>query len=567
MTSDPVLNEVIQSALDMAVEEGGLAAARAAGSTFISSSTVIACALFDPVGRQVAQTAGGLLHVSALRVMLPELLARHPAESFVEGDVYIFNSPFLGGIHPTDVGAFRPVYHNGALVFFAATMMIVSDLGGMAAGGLPANATETFHEGIVIPPVAYLQGGRGQPMVQAFIRANSRVPDKVIGDIDALAAGTAVVAARIGELLDRYGIACVGAVIDHLIDYAETMARLGLKSIADGRYCGSYEVEADGVETGREFTVRCAIELADGHCTIDFAGTDTHARGPINSSSSQTLSAAVYAMRCYLDANIPMNEGLYNAITVRAPAGTLVNPNYPAACNLRMGTVHAILDAINMALLHAFPERAGAPGGSAATITVSAAAPGKDGVWSLLDCHFGVGGGRVGLDGVDGTPSPIYASAGWDRSIEAYEWEYPIEYERFAFLPDTGGPGRWRGATGMIKTMRFSADGWLTVRSTDRFDRSPPGLDGGEAGSGGCWIINMGDADEQRLPAKKTNHLIRSGDRLTLINAGGGGMGDPHARDPAAVARDVELGFVTREHALRDYGVEIAADGRATRKV
>jgi N-methylhydantoinase B len=563
--ADPVLNEVIQSALEMAVEEGGLAAARAAGSTFVSSSNVIACALFDTRGRQVAQTTGGLQHVAALYIMLGKLLERHPAASMVDGDVYIFNDHFLGGIHPTDVGAFRPIFHDGAPVFFAGTMTIVSDLGGMSAGGLPANATEIFHEGLVIPPVAYHQGGKIVPTVQQFIRANSRAPEKVIGDIDALVAGTSVVRSRVRELLDRYGIACVSGVIDHLIGYAGEMIRIGIGEIPDGVYRGSYAIEEDGIEPGREFVVRCQVEIDGSRCTLDFTGTDQQARGPINASYSQALSAAIYGIRCFLDPGIPMNQGFYEAIAVEFPEGSLVNPRYPAACNLRIGTVHAMLDAISEGLSSAFPGRVGAPGGSAATATVSGVAAVGGSTWTMLDTNFGAWGARPDSDGPDGTPSPLYSSAGWERSIEAYEWDYPVEYECFRLLPDTGGAGQWRGATGTVRTMRFTSDGWLTVRSSDRFARPPRGAAGGEPGAPGGWYINMDKPNEQRLPAKKTNHFLQAGDSLTFINAGGGGFGDPRQRDPAAVARDVRNGLVTREGALRDYGVTIDDDGQASR--
>jgi N-methylhydantoinase B len=445
-------------------------------------------------------------------------------------------------------------------------MMIVSDLGGMAAAGMAANATEIFHEGLVIPPVPYIQAGEPVLTVHSFIRSNSRVPTKVISDIDALAAGTAVVAARVGELLDRYGVPCVDEVVTRLIAYAEAMARRGLSDMPDGVFRGSYEVEGDGVETGRSFTVRCQVTIDGASCSIDFADTDPQARGPINSSWSQTLSSAVYAMRCYLDPYIPMNEGLYNAIDVTAPTGSLVNPNYPAACNLRIGVVHAMLDAIQQAMAGAFPERIGAPGSAAVVVSVSGAVTGQAGAWSMMETHFGVGGGRPGLDGVDGTPSPLYASAGWDRAIEAYELEYPVEYECVRLLPDSGGPGQWRGATGVMKSMRFTSDAWLTVRSGDRFDRAPPGMNGGGPGCAGSWIINLGAHDELRLPAKKTNHLVREGDRLTFINSGGGGFGDPWTRDPEAVARDVRHGIVTAERARLDYGVEIGGDGSGTRR-
>ena len=561
-TEDPVLREVIQSALDTAVEEGGLAAARAAGSTFISMGSSIACAVFDRKGRQMAQTAGGLMHVAALRVMLNELLADYELDEIAEGDVFLLNDHFRGGIHPTDVGAFRPIYHQGKLVMFIAAMMIVSDLGGMSSGGLPANATEIFHEGLVIPLVRYYDKGKRSEAVERIIRANSRAPQKVIGDIDALVTGDNVGATRVQELLERYGVDTVMDVSEDLIAYAEKMIRLGISEIPDGVYTGSYSLEEDGIETGRTFTVRNKITIKGSDCDFDFTGTDRQARGPINSSLSQTWSAMVYAIRCYLDPYIPMNEGFYNAITATLPPGTLVNPNYPAAANLRMGVVHAILDSLNEAFAEIFPERVVAPGCIAATATVSAPTGGPGGgPWTFLDVYLGVGGGRNGMDAVDGTPAPIYSSSGWERSVESYEWDYPVYYEYMRMRCDSGGAGKWRGAAGIEKRVHFKADGALTVRSTDRFITGPRGVAGGGTAASGAFIINEGTDKEEHLPSKKTNHFIRAGDRLTIINPGGGGFGDPHERDPAAVARDVRNGRVTKEKAQSVYGVTIDEAG------
>jgi len=564
---DPVLDELIQSALDTAVEEGGLAAARAAGSPFVSGAGAIACAVFDTKGRLVAQTAGGLLHVAAMRGMLREVIKEEPIETIEAGDIFILNDHFKGGIHPTDVGIFRPVFHDGKLILFTTTLMIVSDLGGMSSGGLPANATEIFHEGLIIPVMHYYQRGHKVRALQIMIRANSRTPEKIIGDIDALVAGTKVAESRINEVVARYGADVVMDTIDRLIAYAEQMARVGIAAIPDGRYEGSFTIESDNVDERKSFLVCCAVTITGSDCFIDFTGTDKQARGAVNASHSQSWSAALYALRCCLDPSIPMNEGMYNTFSVCLPPGSLVNPSFPAACNLRMGTVGAMIGAINRALSHVFPDRAVAGGSAAITATISSVLPGPNGMWAMMDGNFGVGGGRPGLDGVNGTPVPFYAISGWERNVENFEVEYPVAYEDTYLEPDSGGAGEWRGGLSVSKHIVFEEDCWLTVRGVDGFVFGPPGAQGGKSGTCAAWIMNEGTAKEQRLAPKTTNHYVKAGDRLSFINAGGGGFGDPLKRDPAAVARDVNDGFVSREAALRDYGVEVDEKGRGVRKV
>lgn len=558
-TDDPVLVEVVRNALAMVAEEAGIAAARSASSPFVSQASAIACAVFDARGRLVVQTAGGMLHVSALQVMLPEIWKSHPPESLRDGDAIILNDPFRGGIHPTDVGAFRPIFHDGEPVFYCGAMMIVSDLGGLSAGGLPANATETFHEGIVLPPLKFFAEGARVAEVESLLQANSRTPQRIVGDIEALVIGGNIAAARMAALIERYGMARLDAIIDDLFDHAERMTRHGIAAIPDGIYRGAYAIEEDGIETGRDFRVEVTVTVAGDACRFDFTGTSPQARGAINSSYSQSLSGAVFALRCYLDPEIPLNEGFYRCLDIELPLGTLVNPRHPAACNLRMATVQAMIDAISLALSGAYPHHAAAAAGLVSTVT----AHGKqlDGTtsWSFLDVFFGIGGGRAGADGADGSPFIIYGASNYDRNIESYELEFPMVYHEYRLLPDSGGAGRWRGGCGLVKTVEFQVDAEITVRGTDRYVVPPQGAQGGLPGQPGAWVLNQGRADEAHLPPKRTNHRIRAGDTLTMVVAGGGGLGDPRERDRDLVRRDVEEGYVSARSARDDYGLDLEA--------
>jgi N-methylhydantoinase B len=178
--------------------------------------------------------------------------------------------------------------------------------------------------------------------------------------------------------------------------------------------------------------------------------------------------------------------------------------------------------------------------------------------WGFLDAGFGVGGARYGADGVDAVPHIIYGMSAYDRGVESYEWEYPVRYHCFKLMEDSGGPGRWRGGAGLYKEIEFLTDASVTVRGSDRYRHPPLGVDGGMPGGGGAWILNPGTPDEERLPTKKTNHFVHAGETLTVILAGGGGLGDPKLRDPEAVIRDVKVGVVSRESAVRDYGLDPA---------
>jgi N-methylhydantoinase B len=566
---DPVLCEIVKNALLMVAQEAGIRAARSAGSTFVSQSAEVACALFDATGRVIAQTEIGQMHISALRAMLAAVREDHADETLRDGDVLVTNDPFRGGIHPTDVGAFRPIFHEGRPVFYCGVMMIVSDLGGMSAGGLPATASECFHEGLMIPPVKLYNAGALDQALSRMIRANSRTPAKLGADIDALAAGGNVAAKRMDELIAKYGFERLTAVIEELLDYSERLVRLGIGEIPDGTYRGSYVVEEDGVVPDKTYEVVATVTIDGSDCRVDFTGTSPQARGPINASYSQSLSCVLFALRCFLDPDIPMNEGFYRPLHANFPEGTLVNAAYPSACNLRLATGQAIIDAMFRAFAQVYPDKTMAA--SATVHTVNAHGRQLDGKrpYAMLDISMGASGGRPGHDGVDGIPFFFFVSGGYDRNVEAYEWHNPVRYHRYALLPDSAGPGQWRGGSGVIKELEFLTDAQITLRATDRCQSKPQGAAGGRPGRGGAWVLNEGQPGETVLPTKATNHPVKAGDILTASVPGGGGFGDPFERDPAQVAADVAAGLVTPEDAMQSYGVAIdretgAVDGPAT---
>lgn len=558
---DPVLAEIVKNALLMVAQEAGIRAARSAGSTFVSQSAEVACSLFDRDARLIAQTDVGQMHNSALRSMLVEVLKDHPPETLRDGDILVTNDHFRGGIHPTDVGAFRPIFHEGEPVFYCGVMMIVSDLGGISAGGLPANATECFHEGLMIPPVKLYDAGKLDPGLAGMIRANSRTPGKITSDIDALAAGGNVAAMRLGEMIGKYGYDRLSAIIEELLDYSERLVRQGIARIPDGVYCGSYDVEEDGIEPDKTHHVAVTVTIDGSTCRVDFTGTAPQARGAINCSYSQALSCLLFTLRCYLEPNIPMNEGLYRPIEAIFPPGSLVNPQYPAACNLRLAVGQAIIDAINAALAPIYPELAMGASATVNTVTAHGKFPDSDRMWSMLDINMGPGGARAGMDADDGLPFLMHGNSGYERNVEGYEIQYPVIYRSVRFAPDSGGPGKWRGSAGLIREIEFLTEAQLTVRATDRCRIPPRGTAGGGSGKGGEWVLNKGGPDEISLPPKKTNHTVRAGDVLTAMVSGGGGFGNPFERDPTLVSRDVRAGVVSRKAASTVYGVAVDAAG------
>jgi N-methylhydantoinase B len=563
VSSDAIVMEIVKSALNAISAEMGTAVVRGGYSTSIKEGGDASNAIFDAKGRLVAQNeTTPLLHLCSLRPSLHSVIADFPLETMQDGDVYLTNDPFRGGIHSNDILLFKPVFHEGQPVFFTGTLIHVADIGGMSAGGLPANATEIYHEGLVLPPMKFHEAGVANPTLVTVLTANSRTPDKLMGDLRALLGGVNVGAVRLQALIAKYGIDRLEQIIDGLIDYAERRTRQEIALLRPGTYEGEFAIDDDGVEA-REggFVVRVKVTIEGSEFKADFTGTDRQAKGAINAAVSQSMSGMMFALRCLIDPTIPLNDGCYAPVSVVLPQGTLVNPNMPAAVNSRIATIGAIIDAILDAMSGAYPDKAVGASCSVHVSTPTGFDPQTGRPWIFISAISGGSGARQGKDGIECSGGPLILAGfgGAGTPNESLEMEYPVIVERVGMWADSGGPGRWRGGTGSIRDIRMLQGGTLTARIADRSIFPPRGIQGGAPGAGGAWTINRGTPREVVLPPKVTNYPIRAGDLVTMSGSGGGGVGDPRLRVPAEVLRDVQQGVVSVAAAREAYGVAVLA--------
>jgi N-methylhydantoinase B len=542
-----VTAEVIRNGLLVAVEEASRVVVRSSHSTFIQEGADACAALLDTEGQLIAQsTATSLMHSSSLRCTLPSVVETFPLAAMAPGDVFAVNDPYLGGIHANDVLVFRPVFAEGRPRFFAATLVHVADLGGAVAGGLAALASDTFAEGLLLPPVRLFKAGVSNDDVWRILGRNSRTPGKVLGDIHALVAGTFVLAASIDQMHDRFGAEQVANFIAGYLDATERQTREELAALRPGTYTGSFTIDSDGVSKGVTREVRVAVDLdGAGGIRLDFDGTAAQSPGAINSSFSQTISGIVYAVRCMIDPSIPMNEGCFRPLDIVLPLGTLVNPNPPAACGGRLVTVAAAMEAILEALSPARPERAVAASGLVHVYTLSGRDPEGEN-WVTLLYEFGGIGARAGSDGPDANGPYFLGGRSVIPQIEPLESASPMLVHSARLRADSGGVGEWRGGLGAEMDIEVLADAVLTVRG-DRMELPPPGRFGGHSGRPGFNRILRRDGTLEELATKQMNISLKTGDRFLLGTSGGGGLGDPADRDPQSVADDIRQGRISPE--------------------
>jgi len=557
--NDALTAEVLRNALVVAAEEAGIVVVRSAYSTFIVEGSDASAAILDAGGRLIAHSmATTLMNSMALKVALPELVKDIPLATMRPGDVYVLNDAYRGGVHTNDLLVYRPVFTMGTPAYFAATMIHVSDLGGLSAGGMAPLATDVYLEGLQLPPVRLATADGLEPAVEAILRANSRTPDKVMGDVRALIAGTAVAATRIDALVREYGETGLKAGIDAYLDYTETRTRAALATLPPGRHQASYPIDDDGMNPDKPHHIRVSITLdtwqdgpgGAGRVIVDFAGTDPQVPAAINASASQSLAAAVFAVRCFLDPTIPMNDGCLRAIDVRLPPGSLLDARSPYPCGGRYVPIYAAIEAVFQALSDAVPERAIAASGILQPFSIASVdAP----YWIHLAYDFGGVGARPGLDGPDATGVHFGVGRNSVPQVEPVEGRCPLVVESIETIPDSGGPGRHRGGLGSRTVYRFLADCHVTTRG-DRLRLAPPGRDGGLPGRLGGFFKRRLDGSIERLASKVNNVRFATGEAFIVETTGGGGLGPPQERDPALLEADLEAGRVTRQGAAEDYG-------------
>ncbi|CAO3440907.1 hydantoinase B/oxoprolinase family protein [Azospirillum endophyticum] len=544
ITIDPVRRELLKNALVTTADNALVMVTRTARTSNVKNSMDFSAAVCDGRGRLVAQGLAVPVH---LGVVMPALEAclEHFGDDIRDGDVLASNDPYSGCSHLNDIFTFKPVYVDDKRVAIVSLILHHSDLGGRVPGGNAADSMEIFEEGLRIPPVKIVEQGQLNSTLMRIIEFNTRVPDRVMGDVHAQLAALDQAAAEIAKLARAWEPAVLEAYLDDLIDYAETLTRADLEVLPDGTVEFEEWNDDDGVGNG---PIRIHLKLTKTGSTIeaDFSATDDDRGGAVHCNRAFTVSCTYAAIRTVLGAAIPNNAGLYRPITVKTRPGTFVDVRYPAAVGSRGQVGFRLRSIVLGALALLLPGRLPAcAGGSEFAI----AASGQDEAgrrFLHLEFHNNTGlGGNPDSDGQDAGPYCIGNLA--NVPVELIEAEHPIRIEEYGFLPDTGGPGRYRGALGLVRQYRLLVDDVQVQVRSDRFTSQPWGLFGGGGGAGAVSILNPGGAGEEMLPSKFTRRF-RKGDVLRFEMAGAGGYGDSRERDRAAIEEDRRQGKVTDTH-------------------
>ncbi|MEM7127784.1 MAG: hydantoinase B/oxoprolinase family protein [Chloroflexota bacterium] len=558
MTIDPIVLEVLRHRFFAIAEEMGAALIRTSYSTNIKDRRDASCALFDRRGETIAQAEHIPIHLGVLPWGVKGALQHIDVDALQPGDAILHNDPFIGGTHTPDLIIFVPIFFEDQLVAFAGNLAHHIDIGGMVPGSLSPQATEIFQEGLRFPPVKIRKAGVLDEEILAIHRHNVRTAYEGQGDLLSQIASNNVGERRFVEMCEEFGPETVLEGISALADYCDRRMQAELRAIPDGTYSFMDVMDSDGI-SDEPVEICVQIDVTGDRLRFDFTGSSPQTRGPVNAVRPMTLSSVYYTVKAITDSTIPPNSGTFRRLDVFTPEGTVVNARFPAPTGQGNSiTCQRIVDVLLGAFAQAVPDRVcAACTGSMNGMHIG----GFDQETQQYFSHIETYGGGYGATGHGDGESGVHTHMTNTRNapVEVIESVLPVKVESYTLVPDSEGPGQYRGGFGIRRIFRIEADQIHSTTSTDRTLAGPWGLAGGQPAQGPQHRVIRANGEEMKLPAKAAFEL-NTGDRLIVETAGGGGWGDVNQREPKAVQADLNEGLISVERAQQIYGMDHAKE-------
>jgi len=559
-TVDPITLEVMRNACQSVAEEMGAALIRTALSPNIKDRRDCSTAIYTGEGELVAQAEHIPLHLGLMVSVVRKTLEKYPIDRLEPGDAIITNDPYISGSHLPDIVMITPVFMEGECVALLANLAHHVDIGGIVPGGMPTISTEIFQEGIRIPPVKLRKRGTVDEEIMSVITNNVRTSYEMRGDFQAQLAANNVGERRIREVISKYGVEKTRFYMNAIMDYAERRMVGAIQDLPEGTFTFEDFLEGDGI-TDDLLKIRVDLTIGEGRVRVDFSGTDPQSRGSVNCTRAVTLACVYYGLKSAIGPGLPSSGGTFRPVEVLTPEGTLVNPRFPApVSNANINTSQRITEVILGALAQVIQERVPAAStGSMSIFTIGGVDPRSEGYYSYVETYGGGQGALINEDGMDGVH--VHMTNTMNTPTEVIEIAYPLRVERYGLVPDSEGPGRFRGGLGLTREVTTVGHRATISIGTERRKIRPWGLMGGkEGGPSDAWIVYP-DGEKKSLPVKTTIQ-VEEGTRIALRTAGGGGFGDPRERMPDQVALDVVEGFISTKRALEEYAVVVDGAGK-----
>ena len=551
---DPIAMEVFSNRLLSITEDMNNTLVRSSFSTNIKERRDCSVALFDGHGRLIAQGTQIPLHLGSLNGGVAAVLRHCPIEKMRDGDVFICNDPYLAnGTHMPDITLVTPVFIDGMVEFFTACIGHHADVGGAVPGSIAGGSRTVFEEGIRLPVIRIVRAGELDEDLLNLITCNTRDPEERALDLKVQIATNARGAQSVRALVKQMGIGAVRHSIDDIILYTRSRIRNRVAELKRGEYTFTNYLDDDGMG-GEPVPITVRVCISGDTLDVDFAGSGAQARGAMNVPLNALYACVYYAVKALLDPELLPNAGLFDAVNIHAPAGSIVNPNPPAAVGARSITCQKVAGAIFGAFRGVLPpERVLASGNDVIpAIVFSGELTRRRGHYVYLETLGGGSGARADGDGMDAVH--VHMTNTSNLPAEALENEYPLMVDEYALVDDSGGAGRMRGGLGLARQIRAIVPGTIfSVRSDSHTVGVASGVFGGGDGRRAKLIRNHGQPDQEELYSKVARVEMKVGDSMRIETPGGGGYGAPAERSPDALADDIASGRVSRAAAAQDY--------------
>ena len=568
MHVDAIDLEVVKASLSGIVQEMQNSLFRTGFSTIVRESQDASCALMNARGEVVAQHVVLPLHIGAFPACCGAVIKEF-GNSIGEGDAFVINHPYEGGSpHAPDMCVLSPVFVEGVLFGFCGSIAHKSDIGGPVPGSCSGQARETFNEGLHLPAVRYQRGGKPIGDIDRIIGANSRTPELVLGDIRGQLGADRLGERRLIELTGKYGKQKVLACFDRLFELSESKLRKTFAEWKDGHFEAERFVDDDGIDLEKPVRIHVVVEKKGDSIHFDFSGSADQTKGPANVRPPLVQAACAYCLISLIDPGTFVSQGLLRAFIITAREGSVLNPRFPAPVNTYNPTVHALVDGVYAALSNIVPDKVRADGSGSRSIILGGRSGHTGKGYVQYEIIAGGAGARATKDGASGVT--VNQSNAMIAPIEIIESEFATRLLRYELIENSGGAGRYRGGLGIRREYLNLEDARFSIRSMKHII-PPNGCAGGNTGRPGDIWINPENKDAKRLPTRYADYPLKAGDVFRLDTPGGGGYGDPLAREPERVLADIREGFISPDVAERDYGVvlkrerdEFTVDATAT---
>lgn len=549
---DPITLEITWNGLKSIADECFITIMRSAFSSNVKERHDHSTAISDATGRLVVQAEMSLpVHLASMGGMLKTVLETYGGD-IGPGDIFVANDPHVaGGTHLPDINMAAPVFDGDRLLGFVANIIHHADVGGAAVGSMSGGLDEIYKEGLRIPVVRLYRRGERVEDVMRILLLNMRLANERRGDLNAQIAACRLGEIRVRDMLAEHGGAGLRTIFDEIISRTELRMRRAISALPDGTYSFSDYMDDDGTGT-EDILIQLKVVKQGEIICFDFTGTDPQVNGNFNLTYNATQSAICYSLKALLDAEVPTNQGIFNAIDIIAPPGSFVNCVTPAAVAMRANSCQRVVDCVLGALAPVMPEKAiGAANGANTSAVFTGTDPRNGKMYVYLETLGGGMGARAHHDGKDGVQVHITNTS--NLPVEAIELEYPLRVEEYSLIENTGGAGRQRGGMGIRRVIRPVDHDCEFNGVGERFRHKPWGVFGGKPGEMGAFYLVDATGRREKLLSKASKVKLRSDGMAVIETPGAGGYGNPEERISQEIHADLRNGKITKEAAEKDY--------------